>query len=318
MPPPSTQRRRGFTLIELLVVIAIIAILIGLLLPAVQKVRESAARTKCTNNLKNICLGSHLYQDTFKKLPTGMVVPETTLTTTVPGAAWSWATLILPYIEQKNVYDNAPSVDGAGNKGIGVDVKTPTYPQGAGSVLTTKLSLFRCPSDILPDTNSNFGSYASSNYVGNREVLGPDRKGTAGVWIQDGLSVETIRDGASNTILFGERDGDRNVGAVWVHSVSTASWEGRVGFKVNPDPKKDFVSPQVAQQQWTTADQQRFAYSSAHTGGALFAMGDGRVVFVTERIDADSTDFYVFPANNTNWTLQKLQHPSDRLPVSID
>src|SRR5213076_864106 len=96
------MKRKAFTLIELLVVIAIIAILIALLVPAVQKVRAAAARTQCQNNMKQVCLGLHNYQDTFKSLPPAVLMNTSV---TDPGSETmnfgpNWAVLILPYIEQ--------------------------------------------------------------------------------------------------------------------------------------------------------------------------------------------------------------------------
>src|SRR2546426_5060348 len=97
-------RRHGFTLIELLVVIAIIAILIGLLVRAVQKVREAAARSQCQNNLKQIGLALHAYHDVKKKLPPGGIAQITTPAAPTSEAGLSWQVLTLPYIEQGNLY----------------------------------------------------------------------------------------------------------------------------------------------------------------------------------------------------------------------
>src|SRR5499427_5570591 len=100
----SNHRGRAFTLIELLVVIAIIAILIGLLLPAVQKVREAAARVKCANNLKQIGLALHNYHDANQSFPPGINAPLISGWSETGSPGWGWAAYLLPYIEQRNLF----------------------------------------------------------------------------------------------------------------------------------------------------------------------------------------------------------------------
>jgi prepilin-type N-terminal cleavage/methylation domain-containing protein/prepilin-type processing-associated H-X9-DG protein len=160
-------RRRGFTLIELLVVIAIIAILIGLLLPAVQKVREAAARIQCNNNLHQIGLAMHNYHDTYQKLPPGVGHY---------GCCWgTWAMVILPYLEQDNMWKLFVNYDGCDIVGIPAS-NTTGWRYGSGTnvanVTSHQLKVLTCPSDTIAATyagmtHHNYGiNYGNTNLYG--------------------------------------------------------------------------------------------------------------------------------------------------------
>src|SRR5262245_46382757 len=156
----SHTRRRAFTLIELLVVIAIIAVLIGLLLPAVQKVREAAARLSCRNNLKQIGLALHSYHGRTNSFPPGYASTAAADGTEL-GPGWGWAAYILPDLEQDNVH-----------RGInfGASISAP----GNAALRVKSLSVFRCPSDNGPltfTTAPTSTDVAFGNYVG---VYGTD------------------------------------------------------------------------------------------------------------------------------------------------
>jgi len=296
--PRPVSPRRAFTLIELLVVIAIIAILIGLLLPAVQKIREAANRMKCSNNLKQIGLAAHNYNDTYGALPTGYV----TTTAVKPNPGWSWATIILPFIEQDNLY-----------RLLNPDLVTPGGPGTPSTTngLQTKISTYRCPSDSGlngGDLNNVFTQggvpFSRCSYVINKEVVGPDINNNPAP-----LTVATIPDGSSNTILAGERDSVKNISAVWVRASQTsASYEGRPGRGINIDNSGGNLS---------TGACERLGFSSRHTGGANFVLGDGSVRFIRQSIPTDtSLCADAFPASTNNFTFQNLIHPMDGNPVS--
>jgi prepilin-type N-terminal cleavage/methylation domain-containing protein/prepilin-type processing-associated H-X9-DG protein len=323
-PSLSPRARRGFTLIELLVVIAIIAILIGLLLPAVQKVREAAARSKCTNNLKQFGLGLQTYHDTYNKFPVGEFNDD--------NQNWGWGVAVLPYIEQQAVYTLLDAdtsyfmtfIPGGGlnrNKVMAAGVySADSYnTQGAvnanagGGAAKTVISVFICPSDSWPNqTTTGFGK---SNYLAN---MGSDLNGgnyanwtspnggtETGVLMQSNdnnytwaNTIASITDGTSNTVLLGEAAANRlssnnvfgtgatNTFPVWAGGNPALAGQGR---QYNYFRLMDANYPLNSTN--TTAETNGAmyldrAFNSSHTGGANFLLCDGSVRFVANGIDA--------------------------------
>jgi prepilin-type N-terminal cleavage/methylation domain-containing protein/prepilin-type processing-associated H-X9-DG protein len=205
MRSATVLRRAGFTLIELLVVIAIIAILIALLLPAVQKVREAAARVKCQNNLHNVALACHNFHDARGHFPLAVESFD-------PANRhyyWSWMTQILPYVEQDNLYAQADAY-----------ARTQPNPFAAGGnpALGQFLPVWACPSDSRQlITALVFGPGYTVN-VGFTGVLGVNGTGKGkndGVICNTRVTMVAVSDGTSNTLMLGERPPSKNLRFGW-------------------------------------------------------------------------------------------------------
>jgi prepilin-type N-terminal cleavage/methylation domain-containing protein/prepilin-type processing-associated H-X9-DG protein len=276
-PKPSPRSRHAFTLIELLVVIAIIGILIGLLLPAVQKVREAANRMKCANNLKQIGLACHNYHSTHETLPPGYRATGA-LPATAPG--WAWGAYLLPYIEQDAVYR-------------AIDF---TQPVESNAVIQTMIKSYICPSDVTPPgpfavVDAGGGTIAlaaPASYVacvGGDESAVDDPTGTGVFYRNSQTRFADIIDGTSNTIFVGEGCTLYSP-RIWA-GVLTNATAPRGPQNPNPPggatsgPAQDLVLAHAHLINANTdPDGGLDDFASNHPGGANFLFGDGSVRFI--------------------------------------
>lgn len=274
--------RPGFTLVELLVVMAVIAVLVALLLPAVQQVREAARKAVCRNNLKQIGLALHNYTSGFKTFPPGS-------TSLIDYGVWtanpsqfhlhSWASLLLPNLDQANLYNQ-----------VNYDLSA-LHPLNAGPA-SQKIAVYRCPTYTGGDFSHEpryvqlSPTYAIRNYVslGATTVGNLYQKPDGVIYPLSLTRVSDVKDGLSNTLIISETR-EPNA-AVWIDG-GTASLASRRYDDGNPP---SYAGPEIALNHtpyYLAAGQgidAMWGPSSQHTGGAHHLIGDGSVRFVSQHI----------------------------------
>lgn len=290
------RHRSGFTLVELLVVIAIIGILVSLLLPAVQSAREAARRMQCSNHLKQLGLGLHNYESTYKTFPPAGIDSN----------SMSWAVMMLPFIEQNNLFDRFNFNQGAWNalnriavvKGAVVPVfQCPSAPQdskysvfntGAGvaanlnesdvitlhyhAVLGPRTSTNNAPYNFLGQTTWGFGPTATQGAFGQTKTTN-----TATYLVSEKNPMSSITDGTSNTLLLGEFAWKGY--AYW--RPFTRGWYSDTRGTLMYAAKNVFnpINSRFSDP-WNDG-----SFGSMHPGGAQFARCDGSVHFISQTVD---------------------------------
>jgi prepilin-type N-terminal cleavage/methylation domain-containing protein len=282
-----SRRWGGFTLIELLVVIAIIAILIGLLLPAVQKVREAAARMSCQNKLKQIGIGLHNYHSTHDKFPP-LSRYDGARTGGLPqqpqgerGNIWIY---LLPYIEQDNIY-KLSDLQSPRNPSMGDEGGIATAATSFGS---KTIKTYLCPSD---DSNEPAATWTNGwvvgNYVANHDAFhNPNDGGWMSAWDSGARSYQarlsaTYRDGTTNTIGVAESYARCNTsqGTLWAHETVTPTWHAMFNdWNARGVASKFQVQP-------TQAQCNPYLPQSIHSAGMQVMLMDGSVRNVNNAVD---------------------------------
>ncbi len=287
----SKPNRNGFTLVELLVVIAIIGILIGMLLPAVQQVREAARRTQCSNNLKQLALACHNYESAHGQFPPGLNLPigpgvfedsdvhKKTGEEPINDSWGSWMVWCLPFMEQNNIYDALDLKQNHDYNCIGND-----------SIGAKVIPSLICPSDYVPREVVTYRdlAFGINSYFGNAGIQAWYHRNATfdGVFFYNSkTSFASITDGSTNTLMIGER---YSKDIEWERLESYRGWAWSnfnsvrdcLAGTLEPINYK-FPEGSGPNPSFALTDKKFSSFSSAHPGGANFAMCDGSVQFLT-------------------------------------
>lgn len=274
-PAVVLRQRRGFTLIELLVVIAIIAILISLLLPAVQQAREAARRTECRNNLAQIGVALHSYQLSFEMLPPASINPTGPIINRPEGYHMSWIAQILPMMGQANVFRHT-------------DFDSAAYSEANAPVRRQRIRSLICPSaPNFPIQHPDLGTLQSSNYAachsGDTVPIAEDNNGV--MFLNRGVNYRDILDGESNTIMVGEQitmNSPATPDYGWLSGTSSTICNSGVIVSYTSIVAGGAGSAPVEVPSEATPTA---GFSSNHTGGFHVLMADGSAQFISENID---------------------------------
>ena len=301
----SVRRPSGFTLVELLVVIAIIATLIGLLLPAVQSAREAARRSACQNNLRQMGLALLVRHDASRRFPGGFLRNPDYKVSTFSGPGWAWGTMILPQIEEANLFAQ-----------LAHDTRDLSADPAIVSLAQTRVSVFRCPSCPAPSNlnealpgNATAPAFALSNYkgvFGDRNTqfnytdddcpffAGSCINGGNGMFSPgDGVMLRQVTDGTSKTVLVGEAPYGVNGamttagspisyrGAVWAGVISKSAESNVATHQTLRGVETNGNASNTYRINGTNSN----AFGSHHIAGAGFVLTDGSVRFLPESID---------------------------------
>lgn len=248
----ANERRLGFTLVELLVVIAIIGILIGMLLPAVQQVREAARRTVCANNLSQVGLAIHNYEFAREHLPPGVINDKGPILTEEIGLHVGFLVELLPYIEQRGIADNF-------DKSIG------TYAPANSAARNMSIPIYKCPSfpDVRGGPVPGLTNYAGCHHAKETQI---DADNNGLLFLNSRVALADIYDGTSNTILVGEM----------LPTTDTLGWaSGTRASLRNPSQLLGLADLAVLNQALPLKPTEVGGFGSSHPGTINFCLGDG-------------------------------------------